>query len=166
MGQRPDGRPENPCLGLLHPGDYHSPAELEVTWPTANPNHAQAHGHEGETRGKGLDDIIAFDEAIRFVAVLDLTGKMVASASRRGYVSLEPPEKTSDVFMKIAIGTGLGEGEIRYHGKVRTVIVMREKVTLIVFLAPGRSFLISADPQFQIAKVELLGQALDKLSVV
>lgn len=116
----------------------------------------------GESR---LAPVFAFNKAIRFVCIVDQEGNAIASLGRPGLISLEPEERTADVFARAAIAWGMSEGMNEYHGKVRTAIVIREKVTIVCFLGIGKMYLVFADPEFSISETERLGRVLDRLSV-
>ncbi len=122
---------------------------------------SRAGGH-GEER---IERVFAFSRAIRFVSVVGQAGELIASQARPGLASLEPEEATSTVFTRAAIAWGMTEEMNEYHGRIRTAIVMREKVTLVCFFTLDRMFLVFADPDFPVAETERLGQVIDGLSI-
>jgi len=115
--------------------------------------------------GTRVDQIFSFDKKIRFVVLLTSDGKMVAEFSRPGVVPLEPRREAETVYMKATIAISMSTPMDKYHGRIRTAILVKEKVTIICFNMMSRVMLISADPGFKMEKVEELGRLIDQLSL-
>lgn len=115
---------------------------------------------------KGADRIMNFDTRIRYVVVLDSDGTPQANVGRMGAHSLEPEVATRALFLRAMLARGMSEGGNEFHGKVKTAIIQREKITLICFLCPGKTILISAEPDFPLRKVDALGRLVDKVALL
>jgi len=108
-----------------------------------------------------LETLLAFDSRIRCAVEVRFNGEQITSACRKGLESLEPEEKTGKVLDQIAIGAGMGSSMNGYHGRVRAVIVVRERVSLIVFPLFESLILVSADPEFPLQKTRQMARLLD-----
>jgi hypothetical protein len=115
--------------------------------------------------GEKANRIFSFDKSIRFVVLLTSDGKVMAEFRRPGVVSLEPQSEAETVYMKATIAINMSTPMDRYHGRIRTAILAKEKVTIIVFNLMARIMMISADPDFQLQKVEELGRLIDELNL-
>jgi hypothetical protein len=111
------------------------------------------------------DEIFSFDKSIRSVAVLRLDGKAIANFVRPGVTPLEPKSEAETVFMKASIAISMSTPMDRYHGRIKTAILVKEKVTIICFNLFARIMLVSANPDFQLQKVEELGELIDRLGL-
>jgi len=109
--------------------------------------------------------IFSFDKSIRFVVLLTSDGKVMAEFSRPGVVSLEPRSEAETLYTKATIAISMSTPMDRYHGRIRTAILVKEKVTIICFNLMARVMLISADPGFQLQRVEELGRLTDQLNL-
>jgi hypothetical protein len=109
--------------------------------------------------------IFDFDKSIRFVVMLTLDGNVMAEFARPGVVSLEPPSEAPTLYMKATIAINMSAPMDKYHGRIRTAILVKEKVTIICFNLMARIMLISASPGFQLQKVEELGRLIDQLNL-
>lgn len=115
--------------------------------------------------GTKADQIFSLDKRIRFVVLLTSDGKVVAEFGRPGVVPLEPRNEAETVYMKATIAISMSTPMDKYHGRIRTAILVKEKVTIICFNMMARIMLISTDPGFQLQKVEELGRLIDQLSL-
>ena len=115
--------------------------------------------------GTKANSIFSFDKKIRFVVLLTSDGKMIAEFGRPGAVPLEPRSESDTVYMKATIAISMSTPMDKYHGRIRTAILVKEKVTIICFNMITRIMLISADPGLQLQKVEDLGRLVDQLSL-
>ena len=109
--------------------------------------------------------IFSFDKSIRFVVLLTSDGKVIAEFNRPGVVSLEPRSEAETLYTKATIAISMSTPMDRYHGRIRTAILVKEKVTIICFNLMARVMLISADPGFQLQRVEELGRLIDQLNL-
>jgi hypothetical protein len=111
------------------------------------------------------DRIFDFDKRVRFVVLLTSDGKVMAEFGRPGVVSLEPQSEAETVYMKATIAINMTAPMDKYHGRIRTAILVKEKVTIICFNLMARIMLISASPGFPLQKVEELGRLIDELNL-
>jgi len=109
--------------------------------------------------------VFAFDKSIRSVVLLTSNGKMIADFGRPGVTPLEPQSETETVYMKATIAISMSTPMDKYHGRIRTAILVKEKVTIVCFNLMARVMLISANPDFQLHKVEELGELIDQLAL-
>ena len=108
-----------------------------------------------------LEALLAFDPGIRSAVEVRFTGEQVASVSRKGLESLEPEGETARVLEQTAIGAGMGASMNGFHGRVKAVIVARERLSLIVFPLFDSLILVSADAEFPLEKTRQMGNLLD-----
>lgn len=109
--------------------------------------------------------VFRFDRRIRHFGVIGALGNMLLSASRPNLPALEPEEETQKLLKQIMMMKGMLEGQNRYHGKIMGAVVIREKLTLIMFDGLDRVYLFSAEPDFPLAKVDRLGKLLDTIPI-
>lgn len=114
-----------------------------------------------DDRAKAVFD---FDERIRFIAVLTTEGKVVSEALRPGLVSLEPERDTRLVYTRAGIVFGMTGSMDKYHGRVRSVLMHREKVTMMFFNHGPQVVLVSAEPGFE--QVGELGRFIERVGIV
>jgi len=111
------------------------------------------------------NSIFSFEKSIRFVVLLTSDGKVLAEFGRPGVVSLEPRSEAATLYMKATIAISMSTPMDRHHGRMRTAILIKEKVTIVCYNMVGSIMLISADPAFQLQKVEELGRLIDQLNL-
>ena len=114
-------------------------------------------------RRHALETLLAYDRNIRCVVEVGLDGQQIASACRKRLESLEPDRETMRVFEQTAVGAGMGSSLNGYHGRVRVVIVARERLSLIVFPLFDSLILVSADPDFPLQKTRRMAKLLDTI---
>ncbi len=115
--------------------------------------------------GTKANQILSFDRNIRSVVLLTSEGKMIADVSRPGTTSLEPPSETETMYMKATIAISMTAPMDKYHGRIKTAILVKEKVTVIGFNLMAKIMLIMADPGFKLSRVDELGQLIDQLNL-
>lgn len=115
--------------------------------------------------GTKANSIFSFDKEIRFVVLLTSDGRVTAEFGRPGVVSLEPQSEVETVYMKATIAISMSTPMDKFHGRMKTAILVKERVTIICFNMVTRIMLISADPGFQLQKVEELGRLVDQLNL-
>jgi hypothetical protein len=109
--------------------------------------------------------ILEFDGAIRSAVLLTSDGKPLIKVERPGVAPLEPGDEIDTVYAKASIAIGMGAPMNKYYGRLRTIILIREKMTMICFSLTARIMLIVTGPDFQISRVEELGQFVDQLNL-
>lgn len=115
--------------------------------------------------GAKATKVLSFDRNIRSVVLLSSDGKVMVEFNRPGTVPLEPPSETETVYMKATIAVSMTTPMDRYHGRIKTAILVKEKITIIGYNLMARIMLISADPGFKLHRVEELGQLIDQLNL-
>ena len=129
---------------------------------TTNPTGVRPQGRlPSNEHRRALEPLLAFDPRIRCVVEIRFSGEVVASTRRRGLESLEPESETVRVLNQSAIGAGMGSSMNGYHGRVKVVIVVRERVSLIVFPLVDSLILLSADPDFPLQETNQIAKVLD-----
>lgn len=123
-----------------------------------------------ETTAKALEASFArrvfrFDRRIRQFSVIGAVGHELLSASRPNLVSLEPEEETRKILKQIMLMKGILDGQNKYHGRITGAVVIREKLTMIMFDGIDKVYLFSAEPDFPLAKVDKLGKLLDTIPI-
>ena len=109
--------------------------------------------------------IFDFDKSIRFVVLLTSDGKLLAEFIRPGVVPLEPRSEAETVYMKATIAISMSTPMDKYHGRIKTAILVKEKVTVICFNLMARIMLVSANPDFQLQRLEELGRLIEQLNL-
>ena len=115
--------------------------------------------------GTKANQILSFDRSIRSVVLLTSDGKVLANFSRPGATSLEPPSETETMYMKATIAISMTAPMDKYHGRIKTAILVKQKVTIIGFNLMARIMLIMADPGFKLNRIDELGQLIDQLNL-
>lgn len=120
---------------------------------------------EREVLDMKAERIFSFDKSIRFVVLLTSDGKAIGEIGRPGVTSLEPASESKTIYVKAIIAMNMSAPMNRYFGRIKTVILIREKVTIVCFNLSSRIMLISTNPDFQLNKVEELGRLVDELNI-
>lgn len=118
---------------------------------------------EDKTLETKAETVFEFDKKIRFIAVLTTEGQVLGEVFRRGVVSLEPESDTKMIYTKAGIAFGMTSPMDKYHGRVKSVVMNREKVVVMCFNYGPEIVLVSAEPGFQ--KVNELGSLLEKVRI-
>ncbi|MDG6920382.1 MAG: hypothetical protein JRN59_02490 [Nitrososphaerota archaeon] len=118
--------------------------------------------HEGALDVKARQ-IFNFDERIRFIAVLTTEGDVLDEIFRPGVISLEPESDTKMIYTKAGIALGMTSPMDKYHGRVKSVVMNREKVMVICFNRGPKIVLVSVEPGFE--KVTELGHLVEKAGI-
>lgn len=109
--------------------------------------------------------IFSSDKSIRFVVLLTSEGRLIAEIGRPGVTSLEPASESETIYVKATIAMNMSAPMDKYFGRIRTVILIRDKVVIVCFNLSTRIMLISASPDFRLEKVEALGRLVDELNI-
>ncbi len=94
--------------------------------------------------------IFKFHRDIRFAAVLDRNGRILAGGMRKGVRALEPKEEELRLMAHIVSESSTRETWDRYFGRTLYTIVRRENVVLMVFPNKNRLIFLTAEPDFSI----------------
>jgi len=107
--------------------------------------------------------VFEFDKKIRFIAVLTTEGEVLGQVFRPGVVSLEPESDTKMIYMKAGIAFGMTSPMDKYHGRVKSVVMNREKVVVMCFNHGSKIVLVSAEPGFE--NVDELGRLIQEAGI-
>lgn len=115
-------------------------------------------------RQRSLNDmcikIFKLDKDIRYAAILDKNGRILAGGMRRGVRSLEPKEEELRLMAHIVSESSTRETWDKYFGKTLYTIVKRENVTLMVLPYKNRLLFITTEPEFVLSKVPEIRELL------
>jgi len=101
---------------------------------------------------KIVEDIIDLDSKMRFVAIIDLKGKILEAIMKTGKTSLKT-QKEEEHFCKQVSMRRKMRYEFNVHlGKVRYVHVEREKVTQLVIYSKRKTTYFTVEPELSINK--------------
>jgi hypothetical protein len=112
-----------------------------------------------------ISSIFAFHPSIHFVMVVGEDGALLDSMKRVGTNPLEPPEETHKIMERWATARGLTSGSDEFFGKMRTIIIRRDKLVEFLFPLTGFMVIVSAHPAFPLDKTAQLEALLGKLQV-
>lgn len=103
------------------------------------------------------------DRRVRFIALLTSDGEVIGEVLRPGISSLEPESETKMVYTKAVIALGMSSPMDKYHGRVKSAVINRERVCIICYNFGPKVVLVSTEPGFQ--KFEELGRAIEKVGI-
>lgn len=110
-----------------------------------------------------IASIFSFHPSIRFVVVVDKYGNVLDAVKRARLESLEPPEETGRIVERWTIARGMTSGTDEFFGRMKTIIVRREKLVEMLFPSSEHMVIISAHPSFPLDRTPRLENLLDKL---
>jgi hypothetical protein len=120
-------------------------------------------------RGKDLDhrlkSILEFDKSLRTINIIGPKAEAVAGAMRSGVVSMEPDSETQMIFRRSAMTMFMGASDDKYHGHTEAIVILREKLTAILYPAGDKTILVSAESSFPLNEVRTLGRLLGELGL-
>jgi hypothetical protein len=76
---------------------------------------------------------------------------------------MEPPEETQKILERWTIARGMTAGADKFFGRMKTIIVRREKLVELLFPSSDHMVIISAHPVFPLDKTPKLEALLNKL---
>ena len=94
------------------------------------------------------------DRKIRYVGILDETGRLVAGGMRKGVSSLEPMSEDLRLMANLTIQLSTDKTWDRYFGTTQYTFIKREKVSIIVFHIGDKVFLISTEPDLPLQQAQ------------
>jgi len=97
------------------------------------------------------------------VVIVNKYGTVLDAVKRAGLQSLEPPEETGRIVERWTIAKGLTAGTDNFFGRMKTIIVRREKLVELLFPLSDQMVIISAHPAFPLDKIPRLERLLEKL---
>jgi hypothetical protein len=116
-----------------------------------------------QTMSEACNKILEVDGSVRYVYVLGLDGKEMYSKGRYGAPSRETEDATPDLFVKMAIGLGMAESENQHQGRLKSIVVKRERLRLVIYVASDKVLLISTEPEFPVGKIIKLDELVESL---
>ena len=101
---------------------------------------------------KIVEDIIDLDSKMRFVAIIDLKGKILEAIMKTGKTSLKTQKEEEHFCKQVAMRRKMRYEFNRHLGKVRYVHVEREKVTQLVIYSKRKTTYFTVEPELSINK--------------
>jgi len=99
-----------------------------------------------------VEEIIDLDSKMRFVAIIDLKGKILEAIMKTGKTSLKTQKEEEHFCKQVAMRRKM-RFEFNLHlGKVRYVHVEREKVTQLVIYSKRKTTYFTVEPELSINK--------------
>ncbi|HXW94640.1 MAG TPA: hypothetical protein VEJ19_02895 [Nitrososphaerales archaeon] len=109
-----------------------------------------------------IASVFSFHPSLRFVTVVAKDGTLLDSVKRAGLDSLEPPEETRRILERWSIARSMTSGSDEFFGRMKTIIVRREKLVEMLFPSSDYMVIISAHPSFPLEKTAKLESLLSK----
>lgn len=105
---------------------------------------------------KICNEIFKFDRKIRYAAILDETGRIIAGGMRRGVQSLEPQSEDLRLIASITMQLNADRSWDKYFGKTQFNFIKRERVNILTFYLGRKLVLVSMEPDFSLQRAEEL----------
>ncbi len=122
---------------------------------------------DGESSASDFDQIFAFDERVRFCALIDEKGNVVRSRSRQNLTSLNPETEDKRLFSQIGLAVLMDRGWDRFFGKTKAIVIAKEKVSILVYsLADLRAVVVAMEPSFPMSRIGEIGEVIDVCELV
>jgi hypothetical protein len=97
--------------------------------------------------------VFKFDRRVRYAAVLDDTGRIIAGGMRKGISSLEPASEDLRLMANLTIQIGTDKTWDQYFGKIQYTFVKREKVSMLIFGVGNNLMLITTQPDVDLEQI-------------
>ena len=97
--------------------------------------------------------VFKFDRRVRYAAVLDDTGRIIAGGMRKGISSLEPASEDLRLMANLTIQIGTDKTWDQYFGKIQYTFVKREKVNMLIFGVGKDLMLITTQPDVDLEQI-------------
>jgi len=120
---------------------------------------------KGPLSSEQVSSIFSFHPSVHFVTLLNDDGTLLDSVKRAGLNPLEPPEETHKVLERWTEARNWLAGSDKFLGKMKTIVVRREKIVELFFPLHGFVILIGVHPAFPLDKTSQLESLLNKLHV-
>ncbi len=101
---------------------------------------------------KIVEEIIDLDSKMRFVAIIDLKGKILEAIMKTGKTSLKTQKEEEHFCKQVALRRKMRYEFNPHLGKVRYVHVEREKVTQLVIYSKRKITYFTVEPELSINK--------------
>ena len=112
-----------------------------------------------------LEPLLDFHPAIIYIRLLAPDGTALASVVKKSKSALEPPGQTSLILSRLAIAGGMTSGTENFYGKASAIIIIRERLTELLFLLTRRMVLVGAGADYPMAKTEELAKQVKRMQV-
>lgn len=103
---------------------------------------------------KIFKEILKFDRRVRYVSVLDESGRTIYGGMRRGIPSLEPQSEDLRLIANVTIQLSTEKTWDRYFGQTMYTFIKREKVNLLTFHVRTKLFFVSTEPDFTLQQAQ------------
>jgi hypothetical protein len=115
------------------------------------------------TEKKGtLDSLVDLAPRIHCCMIFGSDGGLIKTVHARKDSTVEPDRDTDLIFELAAALRRTSRFPNRYHGRIRSVLVLSEETTLIAFPLSDRLVLVTTDPDFPLDRVGELGKLVDR----
>ena len=101
---------------------------------------------------KIVEEIIALDSKMRFVALIDLKGNITEAIMKTGKTSLKTQNEEEHFCKQVAQRRKMRYEFNKHLGKIRYVHVEREKITQLVIYAKRKTIYFTVEPELSINK--------------
>ena len=101
---------------------------------------------------KIVEEIIALDSKMRFVALIDLKGNIIEAIMKTGKTSLKTQNEEEHFCKQVAQRRKMRYEFNKHLGKIRYVHVEREKITQLVIYAKRKNIYFTVEPELSINK--------------
>ena len=113
---------------------------------------------------KIVEDIIALDSKMRFVALIDLKGNIIEAIMKTGKTSLKTQREEEHFCKQVAQRRKMRYEFNKHLGKIRYVHVEREKITQLVIYAKRKTIYFTVEPELSINKKLSLIMKIKKIT--
>ncbi|MFB5631086.1 MAG: DUF6659 family protein [Nitrosopumilaceae archaeon] len=113
---------------------------------------------------KIVEEIIDLDPKMRFVAIIDLKGKILEAIMKTGKTSLKTQKEEEHFCRQVALRRKMRFEFNKHLGKVRYVHVEREKVTQLVIYSKRKTIYFTVEPELSINKKLRLIMKIKKIT--
>ena len=99
-----------------------------------------------------VEDIVALDPMMRFMAIIDLRGNISESIMKKGKTSLKSQKEEEYFCKQIAVTRKIRQQFDKSLGSVNYVHTERQKVTQIVLYSKRKTFYVTMEPNMGIKR--------------
>jgi hypothetical protein len=103
---------------------------------------------------KVCTEMYKFDRRVRYVAILDETGRQIAGGMRKGIPSLEPQSEDLRLIASVTIQLSTDKTWDRFFGRSQYTFIKREKVSILTFSMGNKLLLVSTEPDFTLQQAQ------------
>lgn len=154
-----------PTTPLLQPNITAGKRAIAETMNCLIGLHESYDGVKGPLTSDQISSIFGFHPSIHFVMLAKEDGTLLDSVKRAGSDTLEPPQEIRKALERCANAAGWLAGSDVFLGRMRMIIVRREKHVELLYPSAGFMIVIIAHPAFPLDKAPQLEGVLNKLKV-